>query len=184
MTSHEEIHARKVPATSTGHDGAEAPHKLPMRTLIAASVGNAVEWYDWTVYATFSIYFATQIFPAENESLALIGTFATYALAFFFRPLGGSLLGRYADLMQYPTWERLGRGQAPLSLHQRRASHQVSRVPFPFAAQRDKVLSFMAEITACVRFVTPNLRMIRRTCTLTVASDMPSLRAINLFVCP
>ena len=98
MACHEEIHAGKAPVTSTGHDGAEAPHKLPMRTLIAASVGNAVEWYDWTVYATFSIYFATQIFPAENESLALIGTFATYALAFFFRPLGGSLLGRYADL--------------------------------------------------------------------------------------
>ena len=98
MTSHEEIHAGNAAGTSTGHDGAEAPHKLPMRTLIAASVGNAVEWYDWTVYATFAIYFATQIFPRENESLALIGTFATYALAFFFRPLGGSLLGRYADL--------------------------------------------------------------------------------------
>jgi MHS family alpha-ketoglutarate permease-like MFS transporter len=73
-------------------------HKLPIRTLIAASVGNAVEWYDWTVFATFSIYFATQIFSAENESLAFIGTFATYAVAFFFRPLGGVLLGRYADL--------------------------------------------------------------------------------------
>ena len=67
MTSHEEIHAGKAPGTSTGHDGAEAPHKLPMRTLIAASVGNAVEWYDWTVYATFSIYFATQIFPAGER---------------------------------------------------------------------------------------------------------------------
>jgi MHS family alpha-ketoglutarate permease-like MFS transporter len=78
------------------HD--KAPHKLPVRTLIAASVGNAVEWYDWTVFATFSIYFATQIFSAENESLAFIGTFATYAIAFFFRPLGGMLLGRYADL--------------------------------------------------------------------------------------
>jgi MHS family alpha-ketoglutarate permease-like MFS transporter len=85
-------------AAGTTRDDAQAPHKLPVRTLIAASVGNAVEWYDWTVYATFSIYFATQIFPAENESLAFIGTFATYALAFFFRPLGGMLLGRYADL--------------------------------------------------------------------------------------
>jgi MFS family permease len=73
-------------------------HRLPVRTLVAASIGNAIEWYDWTVYATFSIYFATQIFSAENESLAFIGTFATYALAFFFRPLGGVLLGRYADL--------------------------------------------------------------------------------------
>ena len=77
---------------------AQTPHKLPVRTLIAASVGNAVEWYDWTVYATFSIYFATQIFSSENESLAFLGTFATYAVAFFFRPLGGMLLGRYADL--------------------------------------------------------------------------------------
>ncbi len=73
-------------------------HKLPIRTLIAASVGNAVEWYDWTVFATFSIYFATQIFSDANESAAFIGTFATYAVAFFFRPLGGMLLGRYADL--------------------------------------------------------------------------------------
>jgi MHS family alpha-ketoglutarate permease-like MFS transporter len=73
-------------------------HKLPMRKLVAASIGNAIEWYDWTVYATFSIYFATAFFPAENEALARINTFATYALAFFFRPLGGLLLGRFADL--------------------------------------------------------------------------------------
>ena len=79
-------------------DTPRTKHKLPIRTLIAASVGNAVEWYDWTVFATFSIYFATQIFSAENESLAFLGTFATYAIAFFFRPLGGVLLGRYADL--------------------------------------------------------------------------------------
>lgn len=76
----------------------QTKHKLPVRTLVAASVGNAVEWYDWTVFATFSIYFATQIFSADNESLAFLGTFATYAIAFFFRPLGGMLLGRYADL--------------------------------------------------------------------------------------
>jgi hypothetical protein len=67
MTSHEETRAGAAPGTSTGHDGAEAPHKLPMRTLIAAIVGNAVEWYDWTVYATFSIYFATQIWKPSRE---------------------------------------------------------------------------------------------------------------------
>jgi MFS transporter, MHS family, alpha-ketoglutarate permease len=73
-------------------------HRLPVRTLVAASIGNAIEWYDWTIYATFSIYFATQIFPKENASLALLSTLATYAVAFFFRPLGGYLLGRFADL--------------------------------------------------------------------------------------
>lgn len=73
-------------------------HRLPVKTLVSASIGNAVEWFDWTVYATFVVYFAGQFFPAENRALALIGATSTYALAFFFRPLGGILLGRFADL--------------------------------------------------------------------------------------
>jgi MFS transporter, MHS family, alpha-ketoglutarate permease len=84
--------------SAEGATGAAEPHRLPVRTLVAASIGNAIEWYDWTIYATFSIFFATQIFPAENESLALLSTLAAYAVAFFFRPLGGWLLGRFADL--------------------------------------------------------------------------------------
>ncbi|QWF77397.1 MFS transporter [Amycolatopsis sp. CA-230715] len=76
----------------------EARHRLPVRKLVAASAGNALEWFDWTIYATFSIYFATAFFPSGNETLAQLNTFATYALAFFFRPLGGVLLGRFADL--------------------------------------------------------------------------------------
>ncbi|MBB3661114.1 MULTISPECIES: MFS transporter [Prauserella salsuginis group] len=72
-----------------------APHRLPVRRLVAASAGNALEWFDWTIYATFSIYFASAFFPGE---LATINTFATYALAFFFRPLGGMLIGRLADV--------------------------------------------------------------------------------------
>ena len=76
----------------------EEPHKLPVKTLVSASIGNAVEWFDWTVYATFVVFFAGQFFPAENEALALIGATSAYALAFFFRPLGGLLLGRFADL--------------------------------------------------------------------------------------
>jgi MFS transporter, MHS family, alpha-ketoglutarate permease len=86
----------------TVHQGAgtttDERHRLPVKTLISASIGNAVEWFDWTVYATFVVYFAGQFFPAENEALALIGATSTYALAFFFRPLGGILLGRFADL--------------------------------------------------------------------------------------
>ena len=76
----------------------QARHRLPVRKLFAASAGNALEWFDWTVYATFSIYFASAFFPPGNDTLALINTFGTYALAFFFRPLGGVLLGRFADV--------------------------------------------------------------------------------------
>jgi len=86
-------------ASTVQQQGAETEqHKLPIKTLVSASIGNAVEWFDWTVYATFVVYFAGQFFPAENEALALIGATSTYALAFFFRPLGGYVLGRFADL--------------------------------------------------------------------------------------
>jgi MHS family alpha-ketoglutarate permease-like MFS transporter len=71
-------------------------HRLPIRKLLAASIGNAIEWYDWTVYATFSVYIANALFAPDSKSL--IATFATYALAFFFRPLGGFVLGRFADV--------------------------------------------------------------------------------------
>ena len=82
---------------TTGRQPTEARtgHRLPFRTLVAASIGNAIEWYDWTVFATFLIYFSTQFFPGD---LALLFTTATYAVAFFFRPLGGWLLGRFADV--------------------------------------------------------------------------------------
>jgi MHS family alpha-ketoglutarate permease-like MFS transporter len=73
-------------------------HRLPVRVLVAASVGNAIEWFDWTIYATFAVYFSSQFFSKTSPTLALIGTTSTYALAFFFRPLGGILLGRLADL--------------------------------------------------------------------------------------
>ena len=85
-------------ASTAVRDTTQTPHKLPIKTLIAASIGNAIEWYDWTVYATFLVYFSTQFFPEGNPSLALIATTATYAVAFFFRPVGGWLLGRYADV--------------------------------------------------------------------------------------
>jgi len=72
-------------------------HRMPIRTIAAASIGNAVEWFDWTIYATFAVFFATQMFPGDATG-ALLSTFLIYAVAFFFRPLGGILIGRFADL--------------------------------------------------------------------------------------
>ena len=87
-----------TPASPGPAEVASGRRRLPIRALVAASIGIAIEQYDWTIYVTFSIFFATQIFPKENPTLALSSTLATYALAFFFRPLGGWLLGRFADL--------------------------------------------------------------------------------------
>nr|WP_311132451.1 MFS transporter [Nonomuraea gerenzanensis] len=56
-----------------------------------------VEWYDWFVYSSFAIYFAASFFPEGNDTAKLLNTAAIFAVGFFMRPLGGWLLGRYAD---------------------------------------------------------------------------------------
>jgi len=65
--------------------------------LAAAAVGNVVEWFDLTIYATFAVYFSPLFFPTEDARAALLSTFAVFAVGFFVRPLGGWLLGAYAD---------------------------------------------------------------------------------------
>jgi MHS family alpha-ketoglutarate permease-like MFS transporter len=73
------------------------PHRG--RQLLAASIGNLVEWYDWYAYTFLAIYFSSQFFPeaAEGSLVPLLNTFAVFAVGFFMRPIGGLLLGSYAD---------------------------------------------------------------------------------------
>ncbi|MFC5570311.1 MFS transporter [Lysobacter yangpyeongensis] len=68
-----------------------------LRSIFSGSVGNLVEWYDWYVYAAFSLYFAHSFFPAGDRTSQLLNTSAVFAVGFLMRPLGGWLLGRYAD---------------------------------------------------------------------------------------
>ncbi|MEC4020300.1 MFS transporter [Streptomyces sp. H27-D2] len=91
--------------TSTEHLEAEpgaAPAGRPrsaLRQLMAASVGNAAEWYDWYAYSFLAVYFADQVFPkgADNSLVPLLSTFAVFAVGFFMRPIGGLLMGAVAD---------------------------------------------------------------------------------------
>ena len=68
-----------------------------LRSIFSGSVGNLVEWYDWYVYAAFSLYFAQAFFPKGDPTSQLLNTSAVFAVGFLMRPLGGWLLGRYAD---------------------------------------------------------------------------------------
>jgi len=65
--------------------------------VIKGCLGNLIEWYDWFVYASFSIYFAGEFFPTGNATVQLLSTAAVFAVGFLMRPLGGWLLGMYAD---------------------------------------------------------------------------------------
>ncbi|MEV4161132.1 MFS transporter [Nonomuraea dietziae] len=68
------------------------------RQLLAASVGNVVEWYDWYAYSFLAVYFSSQVFPEnDNPLVPVLSAFAIFAVGFFMRPLGGLLVGSFAD---------------------------------------------------------------------------------------
>ena len=68
-----------------------------VRAILAASVGNLLEWYDFSVYALFAIYIAANFFPRSDPSLDLVKTFLVFGLGFVIRPLGAVLIGIYGD---------------------------------------------------------------------------------------
>ncbi|MCC0093848.1 MFS transporter [Streptomyces flavotricini] len=69
------------------------------RALLAGSVGNLVEWYEFGVYGCLATVIAANFFRYEGSSgaEALVATYASFALAFFFRPVGAVLFGRLGD---------------------------------------------------------------------------------------
>ncbi|WP_330479207.1 MFS transporter [Streptomyces platensis] len=89
-------HAENI-AEDRAPGGARPPSRV--RQLAAASIGNAVEWYDWYAYSFLAVYFAEQVFPkgAGNSLVPLLSTFAVFAVGFFMRPVGGLLMGAIAD---------------------------------------------------------------------------------------
>jgi len=68
-----------------------------LRSIIGGSIGNLIEWYDWLVYSAFSLYFAKSFFPGRNQTAQLMNTAAIFAVGYFMRPIGGLLMGIYAD---------------------------------------------------------------------------------------
>ncbi|PJO72471.1 alpha-ketoglutarate transporter [Burkholderia thailandensis] len=68
-----------------------------LRSIFSGSVGNLIEYYDWYVYSAFSLYFAKVFFPSGSQTVQLLNTAAIFAVGFVMRPIGGWLVGLYAD---------------------------------------------------------------------------------------
>lgn len=68
-----------------------------VRQILAAVIGNALEWYDFIVFGFFSTILAPLFFPNADENASLMLVFATFGAGFFARPLGGIILGIVAD---------------------------------------------------------------------------------------
>lgn len=67
------------------------------KQVIAAVIGNALEWYDFVVFGFLTVIISRLFFPEDSEFLALLKTTATFGVGFFMRPVGGIVLGMFAD---------------------------------------------------------------------------------------
>ncbi|MEP6546665.1 MAG: MFS transporter [Gammaproteobacteria bacterium] len=67
------------------------------RAIVATSIGNMLEWYDFTVYALFAGYIAGNFFPGDDPNTRLLKTFLVFGLGFVVRPLGAVLIGNFGD---------------------------------------------------------------------------------------
>ena len=86
-----------LPAGSAAAPATEKTTASRLKSIFSGSVGNMVEWYDWYVYAAFSLYFAKVFFPKGDTTAQLLNTAAIFAVGFLMRPIGGWLMGLYAD---------------------------------------------------------------------------------------
>ncbi|WJF90457.1 MFS transporter [Paraburkholderia bonniea] len=76
---------------------APASKNLNTRAVAAAVVGNALEWYDFTVFGFMTVVIADLFFPTSSDYSSLLLATASFGVAFFMRPIGGIVLGLYAD---------------------------------------------------------------------------------------
>ena len=73
------------------------PTASRLRNIVGGSAGNLVEWYDWYVYSSFTLYFAPVFFPSGDRTAELLNAAAVFAVGFLMRPIGAWAMGRYSD---------------------------------------------------------------------------------------
>jgi MHS family alpha-ketoglutarate permease-like MFS transporter len=75
----------------------DATRPSQARQLFGGAAGNLVEWFDWYAYSAFALYFAPAFFPKGDAVAQALNTAAVFAVGFLMRPIGGWVLGIYAD---------------------------------------------------------------------------------------
>lgn len=74
-----------------------APESAVRRAVVAASIGNVVEWFDFAVYGYLAATLGVLFFPSGSETASLLASFAVFGAAFVVRPLGGFFFGPLGD---------------------------------------------------------------------------------------
>jgi MHS family proline/betaine transporter-like MFS transporter len=85
-------------STGSGNSASDdATLAMRRRVVVASTLGNAFEWFDYAIFGMFAPIISKLFFPTSNEVNSMLLTFATFAVAFAVRPLSGVLFGLYAD---------------------------------------------------------------------------------------
>ena len=85
-----------VPSTPDGQTAA-VPQSVLRKVTGAAAAGTVVEWFDFAVYGFLATQLAHAFFPAGDNVVGLLQTFAVFAVAFALRPIGGAVFGVLGD---------------------------------------------------------------------------------------
>ena len=93
-----EIAEPPTPAAQSGDEVAAYDVANTRRAAWGSAVGSVVEWYDFALYGSaVALVFSTEFFPSSNPSLGLLAGFATFAVGYLIRPLGGVVFGHLGD---------------------------------------------------------------------------------------
>ena len=81
----------------TAIGGATPRRPTLSRMIVAAMIGNVLEWFDFVVYGFFAVTIAEVFFPTGDPTVSMLITFGAFGLAYFVRPLGAIVVGGYTD---------------------------------------------------------------------------------------
>jgi MFS transporter, MHS family, proline/betaine transporter len=84
-------------STSIDVAAADAFAVMRRRAIMSCVVGNFLELYDFTLYGFFAIFIGHTFFPSTNPIVSLLSSLATFGVGFVMRPVGGLVMGAYAD---------------------------------------------------------------------------------------
>ncbi len=80
-----------------GHGIGTTETRRRIWAIVGGSSGNLVEWYDFYVYSFTALYFASEFFPAGDQTTQLLNAAGVFAAGFLMRPVGSWFFGRIAD---------------------------------------------------------------------------------------
>ncbi len=68
-----------------------------LKIIFPATIGNVLEWYDFSLFGYFAVVIAELFFPSQDKSLSLLRTFGIFAVGYILRPVGAVLFGHWGD---------------------------------------------------------------------------------------